>query len=356
MKLSDIYSKKKSLLAVMDTLLQKYFTLADKIYTHSEIKKEELKKHFDPIICDDIIKLKKVYEKANLKRSCETPAFIHPLRGLMISKIIGGPINLQRVILGHDLLEDLPKNPTESENLIEKLPLDIRQNIIHLTNEYKQIMIKLSKVMKSQNLNSNNLDNINDSLDLLEKKYKSKRHQWVITSIRTRINKFSETCKIEEDETLIDAFRHETYILYIEDLFRDANIEKNTNIIMAKIIDRIDNTLSELAMKFEAQSRIFERNRLILFHTKQFLENNYDENLEFLYFLLIEISNYSLETIYDIYEKASKERGEFYGKQYNHLKERVKDGVDIYNQLFGEELKAYKKSKKLINYIEKLNE
>jgi hypothetical protein len=186
----------------------------------------------------------------------------------------------------------------EYEAKYEDVPQSIIQEVLLLTNRFTF----LYKFAKKNKLSKE------EFLDLLTKLKTSKVFADCVDDV-------FEIIKSGD----IEHFGQECYSLYLEELIDHYESRNEENVILVKLADRIDNTLSDMPSKFTNITKLYHKNELLLRYAKKIFDNKPSIQFKIFYLILIERSIRQLQFIKNNYQTIISRRGTFYGEQYNHL-------------------------------------
>ena len=152
----------------------------------------------------------------------------------------------------------------------------------------------------------------------------------------------------------LSLLKERSYKKYMKSLVDYYAETKDESVIIAKLADRIDNTLADWPAKFQGIIKIYSKNELILNVFKDIIKKT-SEHAKLLFILVVERSIDQLNFLIKNYGILVEKRGIFYGQQYSRLLSQLKSErskFEPYEELIAEMLE-YPDVKKLIETLEK---
>lgn len=321
-------------------LLEKYYGLVELVNKNTVLTKEDLSPFFSSEIIREIISIQQLYIDADSKRSCGNPAFVHSLRATIWSVALGFGTRTSRVVLGHDVVEDFGKDFLDMSSLLETVPEDVRKDIAALTNSSKVFVKELVKAepetkeellsfIKSFEDSPNK--GLNATLDVISSKVES----------------------YDGNESVLNYLIADVYQFYLDELFAYVKEHDASDVVIAKMLDRLDNTFSDYPSKYAAITRLYTRNYQVLSMAKPFVISSADPMMRLVFLLLIERSLKQIGVLRANYDAISRRRGLFYGRQYLRL---VDELSAIENKLkeFLPEMKSLSEDKDVLALVKEL--
>lgn len=282
--------------------LEPYSSIVQRLNTTCSVfSPTELAEFFDETEIESIIKVNELYAQTPYKRSCGNPLFAHPLRVAIWLHAVGCDERLIRIASYHDVLEDIPKTCEEMGTLFDSLPQDIALEINVMTNQTSFF----TKLARKKDL----------SKEELIKKLEELSHPCITESAQ-------EAIEFLQDNDVKELYK-ESYEMYLAKIVEFAQSRNSEDVILVKLADRIDNTLSDMPGKFNNIMKLYAKNELLLRYFKPFLEENPSKQLQVLYAILVERCFRQLRFIERNYKEIMDKRGEFYARQYNALYSRI---------------------------------
>ncbi|MCF7798538.1 hypothetical protein K9M74_01405 [Candidatus Woesearchaeota archaeon] len=313
-------------------LLEPYYFLVEKVNSLHELTEEDLASVCTPLCANEVIKLQKLYNLSGKLRSCGNPSFVHSLRTFIWAQAFQLPPQTTRIVLSHDVVEDFGKTYQQIRAMLERIPNDIRLQIKLLTNQYKVIAKELAPY---------------DSLAAMKKKIVTFYHEDDVVPQKI----FSLLGNLPEGINLPLYLKDNAYRLYVEDILESGD----ESVLVAKFIDRLDNTLTDLPSKFDAILKLYDKNMLLLTLTQETIAQTKNVRLQLIYLLLFERFLDQSTALRRRYDHIAKVRGKFYGKQYSKLsrdlRARHKELEKL--QLFADKLYASKKIERLLEQLKR---
>ncbi len=278
------------------TLLEPYYPLVDLVNSMCDITEEDLAPFCNPSSAKEIINLQKLYNLSGKMRSCGNPSFVHSLRSFIWAQALGFSSKTSRIVLAHDLVEDFGKTYEQLGAMLHKIPEDIREEIKLLSNHYKIVAKEISPYR---------------TLSAMKKKLVTFYHEDDLVPQTT----FTLLGNLPDGIGVASYLTDNAYRLYLEDIVNSGNEE----VLCAKFIDRLDNTLTDLPSKFDVILKLYDKNLLLLILSKDTVSKTKNVRLQLLYLLLFERFLDQSNALRRRYDHIAEVRGKFYGKQYSKL-------------------------------------
>lgn len=278
------------------SLLEPYYSLVNKVNTFEALTLEDVLPFCSPILAKELINLQKLYMLSGKTRSCGNPSFVHSLRCFIWAQALHLPLRTSRLVLNHDVVEDFGTTYEQLRGMLEKIPVDIRDAIQLLTNHYKIIAQEMSAYQQDI---------------LMKKKLVTFYHEDDLVPQKIFNLLGNLPAGIDANSYLKD----NSYRLYLEDII-DAEDE---SLLIAKFIDRLDNTLADLPSKFDVILKLYDKNLLLLTLSTDAVLKTKNHSLQLLYLLLYERFMDQSIALRKRYDFIAKVRGKFYGNQYSKL-------------------------------------
>lgn len=316
------------------TLLEPYYPLVELVANRQQLTQEDLASFCTPSCAQEIINLQELYALSGKKRSCGNPSFIHSLRCFIWAQALKLPLQTSRIILSHDVVEDFGKTYGQLRGMLENIPEDIRKEIQLLTNQYKVIVQELASCA---------------TLVAMKKKLVTFYHEddFVPKKIFTLLGNIPQSIDV------VTYLTDNAYRLYLEDIIAYGD----EHVLIAKFIDRLDNTLTDLPSKFDSILKLYDKNLLLLALSQETVRTTKNPSLQLVYLLLFERCLDQANALRRRYDYIAKMRGKFYGKQYSmlsrNLRVRHKELEKI--RSFAEVLYARKSVEKRLTQLQRNN-
>jgi hypothetical protein len=280
-------------------LLEEYTDLIIKLNSTCSIFEEvELAEFFSEETIKGIISMNKEFSNTLYKRSCGNPLFTHSFRTSVWLNACNCSNKVVSLGAYHDFLEDLCSSFNDFEEKLSIIPQNEIEEVLTLTNRYTF----LYKYAKKNKLSKE------EFLSLLKELKTHNSFSDCVDEIYDLVNSRN-----------IELLGQEGYNLYLEkiiDFFQSRNKE---DVLLVKLVDRIDNTLSDMPSKFTSILKLYNKNELLLRLCKPLVEKGVSLQCKIFYAILIERSIRQINFIKKNYEVIISRRGKFYGNQYQHL-------------------------------------
>lgn len=281
-------------------LLEPFYPLVDLINQGKTLTHHDLRA-FDEGVISDVVYVQKLYNDTKRLRTCGNPMFIHHFRCLVWAKSLGLPVKVQRLALMHDLAEDFGSKYPDMQRVLRDLPESIRKDIEALSNKYKPLVNSLASCLT--------VNDLKKKLLLLEETKQVKRF-------------LAELKELQGYDTPLEYLEENFYRYYIEDLVEHA--KSNPEVLLVKLIDRVDNTLTDAPSNFSGFKKIYQRNAYVLDASEDLVVDGSRET-KILYTILVSRSLRQVKFLIDRYKAITNSRGKFYGRQYERLRMELED-------------------------------
>ncbi len=278
------------------SLLEPYYVLVQRVNAMHELTIKDFSLFCSPSLAKEIIQLQKLYDLSGKMRSCGNPSFVHSLRSFIWAQALGFSKKTSRIVLAHDVVEDFGKTYEQICAMLTKIPKDIRPAIKLLTNQYKVIAKEMAPYKTIGSIKKKLVSFYYED-DMVPQK--------IFTLLGNLPEGLSPNTYLQEN----------AYRFYIEDIVESSDEE----LLSAKFIDRLDNTLTDLPSKFDVILKLYDKNLLLLTLSKDIVARTKYARLQLLYLLLFERFMDQSKALRRRYDYIAKVRGKFYGKQYFKL-------------------------------------
>lgn len=298
-------------------LLEPYYEIVVIVASTKALESHDVKTFFPLLQPQHIINLQRRYEHLNLKRGCGNPYFIHPLRCCIWASMLGTDETTQLLAMYHDYFEDFAKDFKVSADMLNELPEHLHEPVRALTNHYSPLFKELKKMAPARSPKA--LRNL-----IVLKYAKIPALRRAVATLLSQLSSLPET---------VDAYirlEHDRYLFYLQDLLDYVNETGTTDVLFVKFLDRLDNTLSDYVQDMNKIKKLYDKNILLLSASKTYVNSSSEARLKFVFALLIERSLSQLRLIIKDYNDLTRDRGNFYGKQYKEAArslERIKDSL-----------------------------
>ena len=335
-KLTDINFSKIAL------QLEPYYALVEQVNSGAFLNEKLISSQCSKLHAKQILLLEQQYAGLNMQRNCGNPFFIHLLRSYIWSRILAFPNTVRLLSLYHDFFEDFGEDFQVSLSLLNDLPKELIESIDALTNKYTSLARKLDAITTDKSASA--------VKKLILLKYGT------ISSLRPVVARLMEELAVLPNA--INAIKHierRSYVLYLKDLVETVKKLNSLDILSAKFIDRLDNVLSDYVQDFKRLKKLYKKNIYLFELATPLIKKSSNTKLKALYVILLERSLSQVRLAIDEFSSLRKDRGTFYGKQYEQSAEGLHIIEDELKQFipFAEEFLA---QKTVQNYLKKLQE
>lgn len=303
---------------------------------HMPLQIEELEQIFTPTLSSQISQISKQYARKQSMRSCGNPSFSHPLRSALWAKALKCNEDAILACAYHDFLEDFILELANSEALLKEIPANIQQTSIALTNTHSIFLKKLLEKAKNKNTQELILD------------IKPFENSPVFGSVAQQLTHFLE----DKDTYSLAQLQQKSYGAYLAQLSTYTQQKGDEKALIAKLADRLDNTLADRPSKFQNIIKLYSKNNLLLEACEEIIKDQTPQS-QVLYILLYERSTTQLAELIETYEETIKQRGAFYGEQYKQLQQKLKTQQEKFTA-YQDLIKELLEGKEIQTFLKKL--